>query len=90
MEGPMVLLEDSNRVVKVNQSKIIKDRDAFHDVPLPEILEPKSTLVDTPTEPDKSLEKYQKWERTDKDAETFVFFDQGWTPLGEDRSPRNL
>ena len=28
-EGPMVLLEDSNRVVKVNQSKIIKDRMHF-------------------------------------------------------------
>ena len=83
-EGPMVLLEDQNRVVKLNQSKIIKDRDAFHDIPLPESLsqEKKSLNQEVQEEgegspTDELLKKFQKWEREDPEAETFVFSKRG-------------
>ena len=37
--GPMVSIMYNNQLVKVNQSKVRKDHDEWHDVPLPTTLE---------------------------------------------------
>ena len=37
--GPMVTISTNNTLVKVNQSKVRKDHDEWHDVPLPPVLE---------------------------------------------------
>ncbi len=82
-EGPMVLMEDTHRVVKLNQSRIIKDRDTFHDIPLPKSLSQEESPTEKPTEEgEEFLKKYKKWERVDPEAETFVFSQKGG-PLWE-------
>ena len=82
-EGPMVLMEDSHRVVKLNQSKVIKDRDTFHDIPLPKPLSQEESPADNPADADEELlKKYKKWERVDPETETFVFSKEGG-PLWE-------
>jgi len=76
-DGPMVLLEDQNRVVKINQSKITKDRDVFHDVPLPKSLsQEKEEKAENSTE-EELLKKFQKYEREDPEAKQFVFSQKG-------------
>ena len=37
--GPMVLIQTINAVVQINQSKVKRDHDGWHDVPLPPSLE---------------------------------------------------
>ncbi len=48
--GPMVLIETPKQVVRVNQSKVKRDHDEWHDVKLPESLDtPARTRLNTKT-----------------------------------------
>jgi len=76
-EGPMVLLEDVHRVVKINQSKITKDRDVFNDVPLPKSLSKEKEENKEGAAEEELLKKFQKYEREDPEATEFVFSQRG-------------